>query len=159
MIFHASIPADRPQHVAAVLAEVLGGEALPFPPWPDSFVAMAGDDRGTTVEVYPRTRAMIPGDGDEMVQPANGTQVRPAYSCFHLAIATPLTPEQVFALGAREGWRTVRLSRGGVFDVIELWVEDTLMLELLTAEMQRDYLERMTIAGWKGFLAAGPQAA
>jgi hypothetical protein len=35
-IAHASIPADNPKHVAEVLAEILSGEAMPFPP--------AGDD-------------------------------------------------------------------------------------------------------------------
>ena len=32
VIAHASIPADNPRQAAAVLAEMLGGEALPFPP-------------------------------------------------------------------------------------------------------------------------------
>lgn len=159
MIYHASIPADRPAVVAATLAELLGGECLPFPPWPDAFVAMAGDDRNTTIEVYPRTRPMAPGEGEAMVQPANDEAGGAGLSCFHLAVATPLSAEAVFALGAREGWRTVRLSRGGVFEVIELWIENRLMIEVLTAEMQRDYLERMTIPGWKAFLAAGPAAA
>ena len=31
-IAHASIPADDPRRVAEVLAEILDGEALPFPP-------------------------------------------------------------------------------------------------------------------------------
>ena len=159
MINHPSIPADRPPEVAPALAELLGGEWLRFLPWVDSFVAMAGDDRNTTIEVYPRSRPMAPGDGEAMVQPANDADGGAGLSCFHLAVATPLSAEAVFALGAREGWRTVRLSRGGVFEVIELWIENRLMIEVLTAEMQRDYLERMTIPGWKAFLAAGPAAA
>ena len=31
-IAHASIPADDPKAVADVLAEIMGGEAMPFPP-------------------------------------------------------------------------------------------------------------------------------
>ena len=55
MIFHVSIDADDPRHVAEVLAELWGGRAVPFPPvLKGSWVALAGDDRNTTVEIYPR---------------------------------------------------------------------------------------------------------
>lgn len=36
MIAHASLPADNPRRVAEVLAEIMGGEALPFPPGGES---------------------------------------------------------------------------------------------------------------------------
>src|SRR3954468_14546288 len=110
MIFHASIPADEPLQVAEVLAEIFGGEALPFPPWPGAFVAMAGDARNTTIEVYPRGAVMIPGGGEEMVEP--GADPDPSrYGCFHLAIATTLQVDEVMAIGRREGWRALRLTR------------------------------------------------
>jgi hypothetical protein len=32
-----------------------------------------------------------------------------------------------------------------VFDLVELWVENVLMLEVLTADLQADYLRTMTI--------------
>ena len=39
-IAHASIPADNPHAVAHVLADILQGEALPFPPaGPDAWMA------------------------------------------------------------------------------------------------------------------------
>ena len=158
MIFHASIPADEPRHVAEVLAEIFGGEALPFPPWPGAFVAMAGDDRNTTIEVYPRTAVMLPGEGDEMVV-AGAAEAPPRHGCFHLAVATKLEADEVLAIGQREGWRAVRLSRAGIFDVIEFWIENSLMIEVLTAEMQHDYLTRTNIASWKGFVAATSGAA
>ena len=65
MIFHASIPADNPEHVARVIAEIWGGEAFRFPPWPGGWVAMAGDDRNSNVEVYPRAHTIAPGDDAE----------------------------------------------------------------------------------------------
>lgn len=67
MIFHVSIPADNPQRVAEVIAEIWGGEAFRFPPWPGAYVAIAGDDRGTTCEVYPRGQTMAMGEGDRAV--------------------------------------------------------------------------------------------
>lgn len=158
MIFHASIPADDPRHVAGVLAEIFGGEALPFPPWPGAFVALAGDARNTTIEVYPRDAVLQPGEGEEMCQPGKDTEAR-RYSCIHLAVATALSVEQVLAIGAREGWRALRLNRGGLFDVIEFWVENSLMIEVMTAEMQAQYLARPNIPGWRKFLEAAGMAA
>jgi hypothetical protein len=39
-----------------------------------------------------------------------------------------------------EGWRVVRCSRESFFDVIEFWLENRLMIELLTPEMASQYL-------------------
>ena len=51
----------------------------------------------------------------------------------------PRTAEEIHTIGEREGWRAVRLSRGP-HDVIELWLENRVMLELMTPEMTADYL-------------------
>ena len=148
MIFHASIPAHDPQRVATVVAEIWGGEAFRFPPWPGGWVAMAGDERGSMLEVYPRKQVMAPGEGDAMVRTLADEAPRP-YSCFHLAVATRLAPEQILEIGAREGWRAVRCSRGGVFDVIELWIENCLLIEVMTADMQRDYHAGVKLDTWR----------
>jgi hypothetical protein len=155
MIFHASIPADDPQHVAEVLAEIWKGEAFRFPPWPGGYVAMAGDERSSTIEVYPRANVITPGEGDDQGQPRVEPDP-PRYGCFHLAIATERSPEEILAIGAREGWRTVRCSRGGIFEVIEVWIENCLMIEVLTAEMQRDYTSKVTPEIWRWTKQAAP---
>jgi hypothetical protein len=157
MIFHASIPADDPQRVAELIAEIWQGEAFRFPPWPGAFVAMAGDARGSTVEVYPRANVIAPGEGDEQGQP----RVDPApsrFGCFHLAIATERRAEEILAIGQREGWRAVRCSRGGFFEVIELWLENSLMVEVLTPEMQRDYTSKVNLDTWRWTKAPAPAA-
>jgi hypothetical protein len=145
MIFHASIPAREPERVAAVIAEIWGGQSFRFPPWP---VAMAGDARGSMVEVYPHTLPMAPGNGAEMARPHPDAAPRP-YSCFHLAIATERPVDEIIAIGEREGWRAVPCSRGGVFDVVELWLENGLMFEVLTPEMQHSYRTGVTIDMWR----------
>jgi hypothetical protein len=148
MIFHASIPAENPQKVAAVIAEIFAGQAFRFPPWPGAYIAMAGDERNTTVEVYPCTQVITPGEGAGMAQPRI-TSTDNQFSCFHLALATPRSVEEILAIGAREGWRTSRCSRGGFFEVVELWLENTLMVEVMTGEMQADYLARVKIGIWR----------
>ena len=43
MIHHVSIPARDPQHVATVLAELMGGKCHPFGPLEGAFMAASGD--------------------------------------------------------------------------------------------------------------------
>ena len=70
------------------------------------------------------------------------------------AIATPLDRQAVLAIAAREGWPAKYRKRGGVFGVIELWIEGRQMMEILTPEMQAEYLAAMSIPNWRGMLAA-----
>lgn len=141
MLFHLSIDARDPQHVAEVIAELFGGRAAPFPPVAQgSWVALAGDERNTLVEVYPRGTELVEaeGDADALGMPGAGGR-----SATHFAMATPLTQDEVLAIAAREGWPAKYRKRGGVFGVIELWIEGDRMAEVLTAEMQREYLSAM----------------
>jgi len=157
MLFHLSISAHDPRHVASFLAEIWGGEALPFPPISDNgWIAIAGDDRGTAIEVYPADIVLreAEGDADARGDASGGAPFTPT----HAAIATHLTQDQVFAMAAREGWPAKYRKRGGVFGVIELWMEGRQMIEVLTAEMQAEYLQTATIANWKKMLASRPPA-
>jgi hypothetical protein len=146
MLFHASIPARDPARVAAVLAELWQGWSAPFPPFPGSHIAMAGDDRGTEIEVCPHTQENVIGEREVAVKHNAAASGR---SACHLAIATPLDEPAVFALAAREGWHAVRCDRGGCFHVIELWLENAFLVEVLTEEMQREYRAFMTPEGWQ----------
>ena len=72
MIFHFSIAADDPKRTATMLAELWRGEAFPFPMvGKGSWVAHAGDDRRSTIEVYPRDMALYPTEraGEERHEP------------------------------------------------------------------------------------------
>ena len=143
MIFHASIPADDPERVARVLGEILGGGYSPFHVGRQSFMSRAGADDEAAIEVYPRDEVMVPGaGGDEMVQMGH-LDNPPRYGCFHLAIGTKLSKEQIMAIGKREGWRAVHCNRGP-FEVVEFWLENSLMIEFLDAKMQAQYKARRT---------------
>lgn len=157
MLFHLSIDARDPQRVASVLAELFGsGVAMPFPPVGDgSWVAMAGDDRNTLVEVYPRGSLLVEVEGDADPIAVDGGVVR---SSTHFAMATALDQGEVMAIARREGWPAKYRKRGGVFGVIEIWIEGDRMIEVLTAEMQQEYLAAMTVSNWRGFLEQGVPA-
>ena len=157
MIFHLSIDADNPRHVASVLAEFLGGEAMPFPPViAGSWIAVTDDGRGSAVEVYPRgtTIRMADGDADAYGVPGSDGPHSPT----HFAMATNMSQDEIMAIASRENWPAKYRKRGGVFGVIELWVEGTRMIEVLTPEMQREYLGGMTTTNWKAMLAARASA-
>lgn len=139
MIFHASIPTQNPERVARTLAELWGGFAAPFSPFEGAWVAVAGDDRGTIIETYPSDLTLTPGDAQNPLVPTKSAP-RAQYSGFHMAVGTPLSVQEVIAIGEREGWRAVRCTRGNnFFDVIELWIENSTMIEMLTPEMQAQY--------------------
>jgi len=154
MLFHISIDADQPQHVAEVLAEIWGGRALPFPAVIDgSWVALSGDDRGTMIEVYPRGTELHQGEGEEGAYGVAGVPQR--LNPVHMAIATGMDVAAIRAIAEREGWAVKQCLRGGAFGVIELWVEGSRLLEVLTPEMQRQYLDTISIANWERMLEEG----
>jgi hypothetical protein len=128
MIIHASIPADEPERVARAIAELWRGTYAPFPFLPGVFTASAGDERGTQVEVGPRGREAIPGEKQL------GMRINPApspYSEVHLNIFSPLSEAEIFAIAKREGWKALPCDRGGAFKLIELWLENKFMLEVM----------------------------
>lgn len=150
MIFHISIPADDPKRTATMLAELWRGEAFPFPMvGKGSWVAHAGDERRSTIEVYERGMALYPTDGagEERYEPL------PRHGPFHAAVATPLSIEEVSEIGRRYGCRTSVCQRGPFFRVIEFWVDNCLMLEMMTPEMQAEYQASITPENWRQMLA------
>lgn len=136
MIHHISLPARNPLHVAEVLAELFKGYCAPFPSHAGSHVAFAGDEYGTLVEVYPLGTEMIPGENEKPIQYRQNTSHQ--FIATHAAISVPLNQFQIESIAEREQWRCVRCSRG-YFDVIEFWLENSVLLELATPELARQY--------------------
>lgn len=140
LIHHISLPVRDPRHTAEVFLELLGGGVVtPFGPYQNSFITWSGDQHGTALEFYPV--------GTEMYAPAEPREARfrhdaaaTGHIATHAAVSVELEVAQVMAIAEREGWRALVLPRGG-FDVIEFWIDNTVMLELLTPQMASDYLD------------------
>ncbi|WP_448570155.1 hypothetical protein [Trichothermofontia sp.] len=156
MIHHLSIAAANPKHVADVLAELWQGKAYPFPMYPDSYIAFAGDDYGTAIEVYPLGSELVPGRPDLPALQAENSSAQ--FTATHVAISVPLNPEQIEQIAAREGWQTLRGNRGPFFQVVEFWVENRVLLELLPPEMAQQYTAFSTPANWEQLVLAAPVA-
>jgi hypothetical protein len=60
--------------------------------------------------------------------------------------------DEIFSVAHRENWAVKYCRRGGAFDVIEMWIEGCQMIEVLTPEMQREYLDAISIDDWNAML-------
>ncbi len=141
MLHHISIAVNQPQQVATVLSELFQGRAMPFPPHPGSYMVLAGDEFGTLIELYPMGTVMVP----ELNQGQVGFEILPqpaaSYTPFHAAISVPIGLEQIERIAERAGWPVYVCNRDGLFDVIELWIENRSLVELLTPTMAETYLQ------------------
>jgi hypothetical protein len=61
-------------------------------------------------------------------------------SGFHVAITSAMSAEEIVAIGKAEGWRAVPCDRGGVFDVVELWIEGRFLVEVMPRAGLHRYL-------------------
>lgn len=157
MIHHISLAAQNPLHVAEVLAEIWHGNVAPFPPHPGSYVVCPGDEYGTMIEIFPLGTELKPGNDNEHVgffQSSFPSQ----FTATHAAISVLMSQAEIEQIGIREGWRVVRCNRDSFFDVIEFWVENTLMLELLPPAFARQYLMFMQPQNLEQFFAPATAA-
>ncbi len=157
MINHISIGVNNTEHVANVLAEIWGGYAMPFPPSPNSWIVLADDGRGTAVEITPNNVVLKPGEGlppvedfdinfptEEFEAKFVETDGNPNFVTTHLNINTTLSEAQIKSIAAREGWRCFKANRAeGEFQLIEVWIENRFMLEVMTPEMTKIYIDLM----------------
>ena len=57
----------------------------------------------------------------------------------HLAIESPLSAKQILAIAKSEEWRALVCSRGP-YEVVEFWLENAVLLEVMAPEMQAQYV-------------------
>jgi hypothetical protein len=137
MIHHLSIAAQDPKRAAGVLAELMGGRAVPFPPNPGSFFAVQLDEHGSGVEVYPAGTQLEPGGavgGSFVKKEARG------FGSTHFALSVATDAATVKRIAENAGWQCYDCNRGP-FHVIEVWVENQTMVEILPPEYAREYLD------------------
>lgn len=152
MIAHLSISSDNPKETALFFAAIIDGMVFDFPVVDGAFIAVARDGSGTAVEVYPSGMAHHPGIGqpDPNIQP-NGPAAMPwenqiyaepiigLPSSFHIAIETNLSAAEVISRSQSLGWRSLICDRGGVFGVVEVWVDNLYLVEVLVPEEVNRY--------------------
>ncbi len=140
MIHHLSVAAKNPKTVAAFFAELTGGVVVDFPPNPGGYMTFAPDDHGTAIEVYPSGSVMLPNGADGAIfarQPSAPGDRSPT----HVAISVALDAAAVAAMARARGWACQTCDRGGDFHVIEVWVENAWLVEVLPSAFADEYLD------------------
>jgi hypothetical protein len=101
---------------------------------------MQMDEFGTAIEVLPMGTELALEEDSDQVQFIQ-TQAMSRLTATHAAISVPVSQARIEQIAAREGWQSRLCDRDGFFEVIEFWVENRLMLELLTPALASKYLE------------------
>lgn len=152
-LLHLSINADDPKDVATFLAHVMGGTAMPFPPFPECWIAFAAEDDGTAIEVYPTTHVLEAGTEQISCE----IKARDASSTFvHAALCATLSRSEIISLASEKDW-IARICNRGPFECVEVWLENRLLVELLDTDMQRDYRNGMTADNWASMFGLARQ--
>ena len=144
MIAHFSIPSKTPRETALFFAAVIDGVVFDFPPVAGASIAVAGDRSGMAVEVYPDEMAHHPGAGEvDPSKPVLGPAAMPwedqifpeaaapLRSGFHVAMATRRSADEILARAKALGWRALACERAAVFGVVEVWVDNRYLVEVL----------------------------
>jgi hypothetical protein len=76
----------------------------------------------------------------------------------HLALAVPLRTTEILAIASQAGWQARVCNRGGLLDLIELWVEGAFLIELFDPAQAEHFAKVMSAQQWAAMLAAGPPA-
>lgn len=134
MILHASVVADEPKTTAETLARLFGGIALPVGPGEGTWSAIGPDPIGNTISVLARGSEFH--RAGEHVETRVGAPVR--HSAFHMLIDTALSEGEVLALARERGCNALR-AKHGAFDVIEFWIDDCLLIEVVTPQLGQAY--------------------
>ena len=138
MIHHYSIAVSNTKKVADILSRLFEGSVSEFSPYKNSYMVWLGDEYGTAIEVYPDGTEIIPDTENGQTKFMHNT-THSGFTTTHAAISIKRTKEEIYTFAKESGWRALELSRGE-FNVIEFWIENKVMIELLTPDMAEDYL-------------------
>jgi hypothetical protein len=148
VIAHVSLPADDCAEVARVLAEILGGGALRFPPGGADAWNCWSRNNEFQIVVTPRGNVLVEGPEEQTWQTRPRSPGDRA-SESHVAIAVDRDAADVVGIARAAGWHARIVSRGGLFDLVEVWVENAYLVEVLDPIQMADYRRTMTIANWR----------
>jgi len=139
MIHHLSVSAADPKGAAEFFADLMNGVVVDFPPNPGSYMVFKADGRGTAIEIYPAGSVMVANGepGAVFVRQPDGADRR---SPTHFALSVDLSLSNVLARAKAKGWDAFVCDRGGHFHVVEVWIENTWLVEILPPNFAAEYL-------------------
>lgn len=141
MLHHISISVDNPLRVAKVLAQILHGHVVPFAICPGSYIVLQGDEYGTAIELLPFGIEMTLKHQKVVYMHSNNHS---QFSATYATISVPISQCEIEQIAMREDWH-INLSNCGQFKLIELWIENKFLLELMSPTMTHQYIESMNV--------------
>lgn len=145
MIHHMSFGVRDPHRAAHVLAELIDATAVraPTPPFPHgAWLVVAGDDRGSFLEILPATSVFDP-------DAPLGVRQRPATFepvTAHVLVSAAVDSKAIQTAAAREGWRTQEVETG-LFRIVKLWIDGNILVEFLAKGEADRYVEAFGASG------------
>lgn len=104
--------------------------------------------------VTPRGRVIVQGAEEQAWSTRAGDgDDRAAESHFAMAVERDAT--EVVAIATAAGWQARVCNRGGMFDVVEVWVEGAYLVEVLDPSQLAAYRRTMTVEGWREAFGLG----
>ena len=151
MIIHISIPATFPKDVATYLAQLVQGECRELSWCPTGYMVFSDDQFSTGIEVLPADTIFMPGqDKGETLVISQNEDAKTSYSCVHFLLIVNLSHDAVMNIASKAGWRAIPKSSLGAVDMIELWVENTLMIEVVLADKKQETIKALNSRYYKG---------
>jgi len=138
MIHHISLPTINPQQTAEVLQKIFPGKITDFSPVKGAYMLWFGDDLGSALEIYPAETTLRPGDATKACHFSHNNEEK--FNAVHAAISCKLSTKEILAIAEENNWHAAEFRRGS-FSVVEFWIDNHFMLELLTPEMTKEYLQ------------------
>lgn len=130
-ISHLSVGVSNPKRAAEALAELTHGELRPFTPVPGAFACLWGGWEGQFVEIYPKNVQVIPTDeGADFTEDKEASK----FGSVHINLRVDLTGDQVKTLAKKYGY-TYHFRPYGGGPLHEVWLENELMVELVTKDL------------------------
>lgn len=135
-ILHTSIPVRDPKRVAQALAELVDGATFDFL-HPGCYFVMFGEP-GSLIELYRKEIELHPGEPGKPCELLDSDSPG-KFTGSHTAIRVSASTERVLEIADAYGWRA-EIHRRRVFRVIEFWIENEYLLEVLPPELAAEYL-------------------
>jgi hypothetical protein len=127
---------------------MLDGGALRFPPGGPNAWNCWSRTNDFQIVVTPRGQVMLPGPKEQVWVAREA--VRNERACeSHFAMAVERSAAEILALARAAGWQARICNRGGMFDLVEVWVEGHYLVEVLDPTQLADYRRTMTTENWK----------
>lgn len=137
MLHHVSFSVRDPGRAAAMISQLVGARSVraPCPPFPaGSWFVVMGDSVGSLIELTPWGAVLEPQKGigvDPQMRPHTGS---------HVLAGTNLSSEEVVQAAERNGLNA-KIVNAGLFQFVKVWIEGSLLLELLPPEHLPSYVE------------------